>query len=50
VQNDITEVSVELRGLKQQHGEIERELTSLRARRSNIRRAFWRFAPPFVRR
>jgi uncharacterized protein YPO0396 len=36
VQNDITEVSVELRGLKQQHGEIERELTSLRARRSNI--------------
>jgi uncharacterized protein YPO0396 len=36
VQNDITEVSVEMRELKQQHGEIERELTSLRARRSNI--------------
>jgi uncharacterized protein YPO0396 len=36
MQNDITEVSVELRGLKQQHGEIDRELTSLRARRSNI--------------
>lgn len=36
VQNDLTEVSVDLRGLKEQHGETERELTSLRARRSNI--------------
>jgi len=39
-----------LRGLKQQHGEIERELTSLRARcgRSTSQRAYWRFVPPFV--
>jgi uncharacterized protein YPO0396 len=36
VQNDLTEVTVELRGLKQQHGETERELASLRTRRSNI--------------
>jgi uncharacterized protein YPO0396 len=36
MQNDITEISVELRGLKEQHGEIARELISLRTRRSNI--------------
>jgi uncharacterized protein YPO0396 len=36
VQNDLTEVSVELRGLKEQHSETERELASLRARKSNI--------------
>jgi uncharacterized protein YPO0396 len=36
VQNDMTEVSVELRAQKEQHGEAERELVSLRARRSNI--------------
>ena len=36
VQNAVTEVSVELRGLKDQHGEISRELASLHARRSNI--------------
>ncbi len=36
VQNDMTEVSVDLRGLKEQHSETEHELISLRARRSNI--------------
>ncbi len=36
VQNDLTEVAVDLRGLKEEHGETERELASLRARRSNI--------------
>jgi len=36
VQNDLTEVSVDLRELKEEHGETERELASLRARRSNI--------------
>ena len=36
VQNAVTEVSVELRALKEQHGETERELASLRTRRSNI--------------
>ena len=36
VQNAVTEVAVELRGLKDQHGEISRELASLHARRSNI--------------
>ncbi len=35
-QNAVTEISVELRGLKDQHGEIARELASLHARRSNI--------------
>lgn len=36
LQNAVTEASVELRDLKDQHGELTRELASLRARRSNI--------------
>lgn len=36
LQNAVTEASVELRGLKDQHDGLVRELTSLRARRSNI--------------
>ena len=36
IQNAVTEASVELRGLKDQHDGLVRELASLRARRSNI--------------
>jgi uncharacterized protein YPO0396 len=36
LQNAVTEASVELRGLKDQHDGLVRELASLRARRSNI--------------
>jgi uncharacterized protein YPO0396 len=36
IQNAVTEASVELRGLKELHEGLVRELTSLRARRSNI--------------
>jgi uncharacterized protein YPO0396 len=36
VQNDVTEASVELRGQKDRHDELSRELASLHARRSNI--------------
>jgi uncharacterized protein YPO0396 len=36
IQNAVTEASVELRGLKDLHEGLIRELTSLRARRSNI--------------
>jgi uncharacterized protein YPO0396 len=35
-QNEQTEIGVELHRLKQLHGELDRELTSLRKRRSNI--------------
>jgi uncharacterized protein YPO0396 len=36
VQPDLTEVSVDLRELKEEHDETKREVASLRARRSNI--------------
>lgn len=36
LQNAVTEIAVELRGLRDQHEDIARELVSLRARRSNI--------------
>ena len=36
LQNEITEASVELRGLRDEHDGVDKELTSLRTRRSNI--------------
>lgn len=36
LQNRLTERSVEMRGLRDQHDEVQRELVSLRGRRSNI--------------
>ncbi len=36
VQNDLTDASVELRELRNDHGELTRELESLKTRRSNI--------------